>query len=240
MGFALAARDAAGDLMRQTPPFARVQFAFTGTLMKHAICPLAAIAIALLSACTASNSSYTSKRNAVDVSSEDFGCIREMTPVRGFYVDNLLGNLADTLAAANKPLGGAWPVGSVVQRIPSEVMVKHHQGYSPATNDWEFFVLDNRLKSTRIADRGFTNVVNEFGGNCLTCHSGAEPQWDMICEQGHGCDNNMIPLAMARALQNTDPRCPKVSLPPNQKAALRQLEAMRDVVRGSTAVQASR
>jgi hypothetical protein len=208
--------------------------------MKRAFGPFAAIALALLAACSASYSGYNSKRNAVDVSSGDFSCIREMTPVRGFYVDNLLGNLADTIAAANKPLGGAWPVGSVVQRIPSEVMVKHHKGYSPATNDWEFFVLDNRLKSTRIAARGFTNVINEFGGNCLTCHSVAEPQWDMICEQGHGCDNNMVPLTMARALQNTDPRCPKVSLPPNQKAALRQLEAMRDAVRGGAAVQASR
>ena len=217
--------------------------------MKHAIRPLAAIAFALLGACSSANYSSWTRINTqaqakqpkdIKVTEDSFGCIRDMTPVRGFYVDNLLGNVADTLAAASMPNGGPWPPGSVIQRIPSEAMVKHRPGYSPATNDWEFFVLDFNRRSTKIAERGFTNVINEFGGNCLTCHSGAEPQWDMICEQGHGCDNNMIPHAMARALQNTDPRCPKVSLPPDQKAALRQFEAMRAAVRGGTAVQASR
>ena len=110
-------------------------------------------------------------------------------------------------------------------------MVKHHKGYSPATNDWEFFLLDVSPKSTRIAGRGFTNVINEFGGNCLTCHSGAEPRWDMICEQDHGCDPNPITPVMARAIQNTDPRCAKVSLPPVQKAALRELAALLEISR---------
>ena len=218
--------------------------------MKHVLRPFAAAALALLAGCAADNSPYGSgygpKRSAaapvrkVEISDDSFRCIRDMTPVRGFYVDNLLGNVADTLAAASKPDGGPWPVGSVIQRIPSEAMVKHGKGYSPATNDWEFVVLNVRKRSTTIAERGFTNVINEFGGNCLTCHSLAEPRWDMVCEQGHGCDNNMIPVAMARALQNTDPRCARVSLPPSQKAALQQLEAMRDAVRGEPAIQTSR
>jgi hypothetical protein len=32
---------------------------------------------------------------------------------------------------------------------------------------------------------------------------------------------------MARAIQNTDPRCPKIELPADQQAALRQLMAFR-------------
>lgn len=190
--------------------------------------PFAFIALALLAACTSANSSYRShsmghRAETVKVTSNSFGCIRDMTPVRGFYVDNLLGDLADTLAAANKPLGGPWPPGSVVQRIPNEAMVKHGKGFNPATDDWEFFMLDVRKNSTRIAERGFTDVINPFGGNCLTCHSEAAPKWDMICEQGHGCPPNPITHVMAVAIQNTDPRCPTVSLPPNQKAALQEL-----------------
>jgi hypothetical protein len=206
--------------------------------MNHAFRPLAAIVLALLAAC--SSSSYSTwtrvgdtpkkpqayKSRLVKVTADSFRCIRDMTPVRGFYVDNLLGDVADTLAAANHPFGGNWPAGSVVMRIPSEAMVKHGKGFNPATNDWEFFVLDVRSKSTKIADRGFTNVINEFGGNCLTCHSQAEPRWDMVCEQGHGCAPNPITRIMAVAIQNTDPRCSKVSLPPNQKAALHDLAAM--------------
>ena len=37
----------------------------------------------------------------VEVSAETFGCIRDMAPVRGFYVAYLLGDLNATLAVAN-------------------------------------------------------------------------------------------------------------------------------------------
>ena len=211
--------------------------------MKPAIRPLAAIAFALLAACSSPNyttwtrmadppkQSRTKPPQRLKVTADSFRCIRDMTPVRGFYIDNLVGDVADTLAAASHPFGGKWPPGSVVQRIPGEAMVKHHKGYSPATNDWEFFLLDVSPKSTRIAGRGFTNVINEFGGNCLTCHSGAEPRWDMICEQDHGCDPNPITPVMARTIQNTDPRCAKLSRPPVQKAALRELAALLEISR---------
>ena len=49
------------------------------------------------------------------VTSETFTCIRDMTKVRGFYVDNLKGNLEATLAVANSETGGIYPPGSVVQ-----------------------------------------------------------------------------------------------------------------------------
>jgi hypothetical protein len=215
--------------------------------MHHAIRPLAAIALVLLAACSSSNySTWTpvaepprqtrmKPAKAVKVTDDSFRCIREMTPVRGFYIDNLLGEMADTLAAANHPFGGKWPPGSVVQRIPGEAMVKHEPGYNPATNDWEFFDLDVKRSTTRIRARGFTNVINEFGGNCFTCHATAEPRWDMICEQGHGCAPNPITLTMARAVQNSDPRCPKVSLPPAQITALLDLAAIRNFVQPTRA-----
>ena len=220
--------------------------------MNHAIRPLAAIALVLLAACSSSNYSTWTKvaeppkqsrmkpARMVKVTEDSFRCIRDMTPVRGFYVDNLLGDVADTLGAANHPFGGKWPPGSVVMRIPTEAMVKHGPGFNPATNDWEFFDLTVKRNSTKIRARGFTNVINQFGGNCLTCHSQAEARWDFVCEQDHGCDSNMIPLVMARALQNSDPRCSRVSLPPNQQAALRQFEAMRTAARGGASIQASR
>ena len=75
--------------------------------------------------------------------------------------------------------------------------------------------------------RGATEVVNQFGGNCLSCHAQAEKKWDMICEQTHGCAPIPITPIMAKAIQNTDPRCPKVDLPPEQQAAMKQLMAFR-------------
>jgi len=161
----------------------------------------------------------------LQITEASFGCIRDMTPVRGFFVGNLLGDIDATLAAANAPDGAVYPPGSVVQLVPGEAMVKHHAGFEAATNDWEFFELDVKPNATAIRVRGTTEVVNQFGGNCLSCHAPAAKKWDMICEQTHGCLPIPVTPVMARAIQNTDPRCPQIPLPEDQQVALRQLMA---------------
>ena len=123
----------------------------------------------------------------VDIQASSFRCIRKMTPVRHFYVDNLRGDLDATLAAAKSPTGAAYPPGSVIQLIPGEAMVKRRNGFNQATRDWEFFELDVSKEGTRIRKRGFIDVVNRFGGNCFGCHIAARPEWDLVCETGHGC-----------------------------------------------------
>ena len=42
-----------------------------------------------------------------------------------------------------------YPVGTVLQLIPTEAMVKRHKGYSPSTDDWEFFALKVSPQGTR-------------------------------------------------------------------------------------------
>jgi hypothetical protein len=143
----------------------------------------------------------------ISIDENTFDCITEMTPVRGFFVDNLLGDLQATLAVANSATGGTWPTGSVVQLVPTEVMVKQPAGTSPETNDWEFIELDVSASGSVIRGRGFTDVVNRFGGNCLDCHKLAEPQWDMICEQNHGCAPIPLSREMIVGIQQNDPRC---------------------------------
>lgn len=145
--------------------------------------------------------------SVIEIDESTFDCITEMTPVRGFFVDNLLGNLDATLAVANSATGGVWPTGSVVQLVPTEVMVKQPEGTSPETNDWEFIELDVSAEGSTIRARGFTDVVNRFGGNCLDCHKLAAPQWDMICEQNHGCAPIPLSREMLVGIQQNDPRC---------------------------------
>ena len=161
----------------------------------------------------------------IEITEASFGCIRDLKPVRGYFVGNLLGNVDATVAVASSADGGQYPPGSVVQLVPGEAMVKHHPGYNAATNDWEFFELIPSPTGTKINVRGTTEVVNQFGGNCLACHAQADKKWDMICEQTHGCAPIPITPVMARAIQNTDPRCPKVDLPADQQAAMQQLMA---------------
>jgi hypothetical protein len=154
-----------------------------------------------------------------------FGCIRDMTPVRGFYVANLNGDLDATVAAANAENGAVYPEGSVVQLVPTEVMVKRAAGFNPATKDWEFFELDVSKDGSTIRARGFADVNNRFGGNCFACHAQARPEWDMICEQTHGCAPIPLTPDMTRALQKTDPRCEATQLTETETAALQQLMA---------------
>jgi len=166
---------------------------------------------------------FTGVGNAEDIDANSFRCITKMTPVRHFYVDNLRGDLDATLAAANSAKGAIYPPGSVLQLIPTEVMVKRNSGFDATTHDWEFFFLDVSKDGTRINKRGTTDVVNQLGGNCFECHRTAAPQWDLVCETDHGCAPLSVTPAMIRALQRTDPRCNN-PISPEDADALKQLK----------------
>ncbi|MDP5147615.1 hypothetical protein ORI98_14320 [Shewanella sp. ULN5] len=163
---------------------------------------------------------------AVNINEASFSCIRQMTPVRHFYVDNVLGNIDATLAAANAPEGAIYPTGSVVQLVPTEVMVKREPGTSPVTGDWEFFELEVDETGSKIAKRGFIDVNNRFGGNCFACHLPAKDKWDFICESGHGCEPIPIDHKMTGALQRSDPRCGEPALESGDTMALFKLKVM--------------
>jgi hypothetical protein len=152
------------------------------------------------------NATETATAPKLKVDDNSFKCITDMTPVRHFYVDNLLGNLAGTVAVA-KAGRGEYPEGSVVQLIPNEVMIKHEKGFSPATRDWEFFYIEVDEHGSTIFRRGFAEVNNRFDQNCFACHVQARAEFDLICEQDHGCAPIPVTRAMFGALQRTDPRC---------------------------------
>ncbi|HZF28894.1 MAG TPA: hypothetical protein VE907_07240 [Gammaproteobacteria bacterium] len=143
--------------------------------------------------------------------------------MRGFYVDNVEGDLDATIAVANAPAGGVYPAGSIVQLVPGEAMVKREKGFDATTHDWEFFELDVSNDGARIRKRGAAEVVNRFGGNCFGCHKAARAQWDLICETDYGCAPVPLTSAMIGALQRTDPRCGNPAVSAEDADALRQL-----------------
>ena len=158
------------------------------------------------------------------ISEKSFRCMTEMTHIGHFYVDNLAGNLKGTVRVAESTTGGVYPVGSVLQLVPTEVMVKREKGFNPATHDWEFFELDVSKDGSKIRTRGFADVKNRFGGNCFGCHAAARPEWDFVCSTTHGCAPIPITIAMSGALQRTDPRCKnQAPVSAEDAAALKQL-----------------
>ena len=184
-------------------------------LLTHAALVAIPITIAVAVGCSSADDdggggAATTDTTAVEdvvVDAGDFKPLAEMTRVRGFFVDNVAGDLEGTLAVANDPEGGAYPVGTVIQLIPQEAMVKRAPGFDPDSNDWEFFTLDVTGAGTTIVTRGGSEVVNRFSGtSCAGCHSAAEPQFDFVCEDDHGCAPLPVGNDVITAIQNADPR----------------------------------
>jgi hypothetical protein len=175
---------------------------------------------------------------ALSISDKSFHCMTEMTHIGHFYVDNLVGNLKGTVQVAESMTSGLYPVGSVLQLVPTEVMVKREKGFNAATHDWEFFELGVSPNGSTIQKRGFVEVVNRFGGNCFACHIRARPEWDLVCDTTHGCESIPITIAMINALQRTDPRCKKQGpVSPEDAAALEQLAVVQKAMAAANAAE---
>lgn len=142
----------------------------------------------------------------LEMTAEDFGCILDWPQVERFRVTNQLGHEEEAVAVARSASGGTYPVGTVIQVVPNEAMVKRREGWNPETNDWEFFVLDATAEGTSIVSRGGAEVVNPLG-SCSDCHSGAEPKWDLVCASDHGCDPVPFTPEQILMVQESDPRC---------------------------------
>lgn len=136
----------------------------------------------------------------------DFTNLHDMTAVRGFFVANKLGHLKQAVAMATANKGGIYPVGTILQLVPQEAMIKRHKGYNAKTSDWEFFFLTTDATGTQIVTRGANEVVNRFGGNCASCHALAKGKFDMVCEKSHGCEPLPIGDDLIHGIQTADPR----------------------------------
>jgi hypothetical protein len=175
--------------------------------------PAIAIAVVVavgLGACSGGDSGHHAvapkRRQDFVAQAGDFRNLHTMTKVRNFYIDNRLGHLDQALAVANSPNGGTYPVGTIIQLVPQEAMVKREKGFSPPTRDWEFFFLSVTPMGTTIEKRGTADVVNRFGGNCASCHQGAAARFDGVCEENHGCAPLPIGPDVFHAIQESDPR----------------------------------
>ena len=205
------------------------------TKLSHLTASIAAMsyAVMLLLVAGYANATDSSSEPKVKVDNNSFKCITDMTPVRHFYVDNLLGNVQATVVVAT--IGkGDYPEGSVLQLMPNEIMIKQQQGFNPETRDWEFFYIDVDKDGSKIFARGFADVNNRLGMNCFACHSQAKPEFDLVCEQDHGCAPIPVTRAMFGALQRTDPRCKNQKpVSPEDAQALKELDEVVKALKAS-------
>src|SRR5262249_12943595 len=147
----------------------------------------------------------------VSVSEQTFGCILDWPQVRNTRIKH-----ADPkeLAVAMRIFRDSvpnteYPVGTILQLVPFEAMVKHPHEKFPKSNGWEFFALEVSEAGTKILDRGDENVLNILlKAPCLSCHQPAA-KFDFVCEKGHGCAPLSIDDQQIAELQKADARCTK-------------------------------
>ena len=146
----------------------------------------------------------------VTVSENSFSCIRDGTKIRNTYIKNAdPEKLKEAVRIfKNSVPDKEYPVGTFLQLVPFEAMVKHPREKFPKTNGWEFFALEVSEAGTKIRDRG-DNVVNlSLGAPCLSCHQPAA-RFDFVCEKGHGCAPIPFDDQKIAELQHADLRCTK-------------------------------
>jgi hypothetical protein len=187
---------------------ARGRWRRTGITWACALAVTAMVFVACSSKGSTASSAPPTSSSSEDAAlvASDFPNINTMTPVGDHFVTNVRGHLDEALAVARNPQGGRYPVGTIIQLVPQEAMVKRAAGFSPATNDWEFFSLDVSPTGTTILTRGGAEVLNRFGGSCSGCHGAAQPAFDFVCGPDHGCAPLPIGPDIIMALQKADPR----------------------------------
>lgn len=153
----------------------------------------------------APTTSTTAPLRDVQPSATDFVNINRMTRVGDHFIASLNGHLEAALAVARNPKDATYPVGTVIQLIPTEAMVKRHKGYSPSTGDWQFFSLQVSPTGTEILSSG-AKVKNFLGGDCASCHVAAKAHFDFVCEKGHGCAPLGVTDELIATIQKGDPR----------------------------------
>src|SRR5262245_473977 len=141
---------------------------------------------------------------------KDFKCLQKFKKIEGhdFVVSNRNAarlRIAKAIARG-KRLGKDYPVGTVIQLVPFEAMVKRGGSYNPEGHGWEFFRLGVSAEGTQIVARGGAEVVNG-AGSCQGCHVRVAPNADLVCEVTLG-PGSLFPSQVALSLQQNDPRCP--------------------------------
>jgi len=147
----------------------------------------------------------------MSVSEQSFGCVLDWPKVRNTrfkHADPAKLKEAMKIFRDSEP-DKEYPVGTILQLVPFEAMVKHPREKFPKSNGWEFFALEVSEAGTKILDRGDENVLNILlKAPCLSCHQPAA-KFDFVCEKGHGCAPLSIDDQKIAELQKADARCTK-------------------------------
>ena len=146
---------------------------------------------------------------------DDFRCLLDGTKAPGMHFYVFHRKKAALKKAMHKlttgTLGKGLPVGTIVQLVPFEAMVKRGGKFNRDGNGWEFFSLKpNADGTTEILARGTTDLLSAFTHtSCQGCHQQLAADHDSICEFVKGTSGIGLTDDLLAIIQNGDPRCKK-------------------------------
>lgn len=143
----------------------------------------------------------------------DFRCLTDGVRASGmsFYISHKHKAALKKAVAKTKrgKLGKkGYPVGTILQLLPFEAMVKRGGKFNPAGHGWEYFKINVVDGQTQISARGGVEVAN-FIGSCQGCHENLAAAHDAVCEFVIGASGLGLTAEQLAALQASDPRCAK-------------------------------
>lgn len=141
-----------------------------------------------------------------EITEKSFSCMHDGgTKVKNTYIRHSdPAKLKEAVRIFETGAAEEYPVGTTLQLVPFEVMVKHEKAKFPNSNGWEFFLLEVSATGSKILQRG-DSAANQLG-NCLTCHKGSA-KFDYVCSKDHGCPPIPVTNEMIVGMQGKDARC---------------------------------
>ncbi len=142
---------------------------------------------------------------------KDFKCFTEGTQPAG-RAFRIFGRhhrvVAKALDVADQPgPDKKFPVGTILQVLPFEAMVKRGGAYNRAGGGWEFFQLQITPEGkTKIVSRGKDDVANALG-SCQGCHARLAQGYDFVCEYVLGAAGLGLTDETLKRIQDADARC---------------------------------
>ena len=142
----------------------------------------------------------------------DFKCLLKGKKPEGkdFYVFNRNRaklRKAVAMSQTGELPGKGYPVGTILQVLPFEAMIKRRPGYNPEGNDWEFVQLKpTPAGGTEILADGRAEVANALG-SCQGCHKALAQRYDLVCGFVVGASGLGLTEEQLAQIQASDPRC---------------------------------
>ena len=153
-------------------------------------------------------------RPVPELKAEDFHCLLDGKKPKGrnffvFHRNKAKLRMAVRMSRTGKIPKRGYPVGTILQVLPFEAMVKRPRGFNPDGNDWEWVRLAvSPDGSSAIAATGASEVRNALG-SCQGCHQAIDRQspHDLVCGFVIGASGLGLTDEQLAAIQATDPRC---------------------------------